>query len=126
MIVILVIVAGFFIIRAFSFKNEVLERQVDAYGGMNNKYSLLVKAFSSDPRSQISKVSRDEIVVFTPGDFGVSTTYRIKEAPNTTHVFWECDWQHLGKHEHKWVFPDTLSQQVMLGEIENFMKERFS
>ena len=123
---ILLIVVAFVIYKAFSFKEQVMQKQVDSYGGMQNKYSTLVKAFLSDTRSRIVQVLRDEITIRIEGDFGVSETYTIKEAPQTTHIFWECDWQHLGKHKNVWKFPDTMSQDIMLSEIQKFMSDRFN
>ncbi len=127
MIWILLIGVAIFVFKAFMFRDKVLTQQVDAHGGMQNKYSELIKGIlSGDERARIIRSSRDEIVIYVQGNYGVSTTFKIKEAPGTTHIFWECDWVQNGKHKNEFRFPDTLSQNVMLSEIQIYMQNKFS
>ena len=87
-----------FILRGFISRDQVFTQQVDSYGGMRKKYSTIINAIlQGDSIAQITNSTRDEIIIYCQGDYGLYTRFIIKEAPRTTHIFWECDSGPLGK-----------------------------
>lgn len=107
---------------AFKFKDEIIKKQVEPYGGMEKKYSRLIKAFLSEPRSRIIKSDRSTVIIHMNGDFGVSASFIIAEIPDKVQITWNTDLKMNGKYEKRWEFPHAHSQELIVSEIGNYMK----
>jgi hypothetical protein len=94
--------------------NENVEAGVTRYGGMRNKYSVIVNYFIHC-NSRITKETKDCIILSSPSmvltlDY---VGYNLEVEMNGTAPM-------IGNYSKKWIFPDGYPQEKMIQDIENY------
>lgn len=114
----LLIIAIFGVIIYFFLKDrdKMLENQVDNFGGMKEKYSLLVEWLTTDPKSNITKIKRDHIEISCIYPSSV-TQFLITENFKYVEIDWTSDLGSMGNHKLNWQFPNNINQEIMIEKI---------
>ena len=95
-----------------------MQKQVEGYGGMLNKYEFLIHHLTSYPNAIIQKVQKDKIQIYIDLSIIISTmNFYIKEGFQCVNIQWIGISKKLGKHKKSWKFPDTYSQEKMVQRI---------
>ena len=122
-IVFILVILAYLSFSGYKERNKLLEKQVDSFGGMANKYKYLIERLTAHPDAKVVKITRDHVHIRAVGN-ATATNYLITEMLNTVEIEWVGQMGYLGEHKKKWVFPDTYSQPLMVGEIENYMEKK--
>lgn len=95
-------------------KNHV-DTHINRYGGMKEKYKLLINYFESGGL-KITRVTGDSIELSTN-----SAVWYLDYVGNNLEVRMKSIVPVLGKVDKKWIFPDGYPQEKMIEEIDNHM-----
>ncbi|HRO86102.1 MAG TPA: hypothetical protein PK110_14860 [Niabella sp.] len=97
--------------------------QVDTYGGMQNKYKLLVENFMLWPDSKITLVTRERIEITSAGQGLTAERYIINEGDGVVEIMWQLKMAFGKESSKKWTFKHDSSQEKMLEVIANSLKD---
>lgn len=114
--IVVISIIGIIIYNFFKDRDKMLESQVDNFGGMNKKYSLLIEWLTSDPKAQITKNSRDHIEISCVYPSSI-TKFFITENFNTVEVEWVSNLGIMGNHKLDWKFPSNMNQEMIIEKI---------
>ncbi|MBN2828169.1 MAG: hypothetical protein JXQ26_09265 [Tissierellales bacterium] len=99
-----------------SHKKELTERTT-AEGGMQNKYSELIRGLlHDDPQSQIFKTTGTSIELGVKNVSG-SIKFKIRQDVNTVFVEYQLSTHNQSSRRLAWEFPDSLTQTEMINKI---------
>lgn len=116
MFITIVIIFGIIIFFFLKDRDKSLQNQVDANGGIHNKYHLLIGFLSNHPNAKITKITRDYIKIDCMMQT-TSATYEILQNFNEIEVFWNSNLGLMGQHKLKWSFNSTMPQEKMIAKI---------
>ena len=109
----------------FMDRNKMLSKQIDIYGGITNKYKILLEHLMKYPNAKIINQSRANIHVksvleASMIDFYIDETFQL--------VVIECraSIPFFGSFKKKWEFPHSLPQIIMISEIEKYFENVLS
>ena len=114
--IIILVIIGIVIFYFFKDRDKMLEKQVDDFGGMKNKYSLLIEWLTSDPNSHITKVTRDHVEISCIYPSSV-TVFLITENFNSVEIDYSANLGVIGKHELNWQFPNNMNQESIIEKV---------
>ena len=115
-----VLACGCIAYKFFQDRNQMLNQQVDIYGGIEKKYKFLVEKLLEEPNSKVVKVARDQIHITIEGN-STQTNFIITENFKKTEIFWVVKMAFLGTHKNKWTFNEDYPQYKMLSEIQDYV-----
>lgn len=104
-------------------RDKKLAAQVDTYGGMQNKYKLLVENFMLWPDSRITLVTRERIEITSAGQGLTSEKYIINEGDGVVEIMWQLKMPFGNDSSKKWTFKHDSPQEKMLEVIANSLKD---
>lgn len=119
-IVIILICLGIY----FLFNNDrkdMIEKQVNPYGGMLVKYNKLIEWLAYDPNAKITNVKSGSLDIVS---IGRTTTvqFSITETFGKVNIRWDADFGPiLGKHSNSWDFPHDYPQENMIEDIGQYL-----
>ena len=96
--------------------NEHIQTHVTNYGGMDEKYSVLIE-FLQGAGMHITKLGASSIELKNKAESANCVMYYIG-----THleILFITNMPLLGYQKKKWVFPDGYPQEKMIEEIDNY------
>jgi hypothetical protein len=113
-----------FIIYKISKENkEEVQTHVTNFGGMKEKYNILISYFTMLPSARITKLTRDNVTIATS-----SMTVYIDYVGGNTEVDLKMIMPVVGKIAKRWKFPNGYPQEKMIQDIENYLdweKDKF-
>jgi len=104
-------------------RDKKLASQVDTYGGMQNKYKLLVENFMLWPDSKITLVTRERIEITSAGQGLTAEKYVINEGDGVVEIMWQLKMAFGKESSKKWTFKHDSSQEKMLEVIANSLQD---
>lgn len=113
---IIIIIVIFVIYLATKDHNEVIKTNVTNYGGMKEKYKILVEYLTQHPSSKISQLTKDSIII-TSSTF----TSTIDYISNSTEINLEGLFPIIGRFSKRWKYPEGYPQEKIIEEIENYL-----
>ena len=114
--VIILLIVGVIIFFFLRDRDKMLAQQVDANGGMKQKYALLIEWLTSEPNAQIVKIKRDHIQISMKMQT-TETLFYITETFNGVEVEWNAKFGMMGNHEKKWKFSLNTTNEEMIEKI---------
>ena len=126
--IIIITIIGVIIYYFLKDRDKMLETQVDNFGGMNRKYSLLIEWLTSDSNAHITKITRDHIEISCIYPSSI-TKFLITENFNSSEIDWVANLGIMGKHRLNWKFQNSTTQEIMIEkiatDIENYENKIF-
>ena len=114
--IIVLVIIGIVIYFFLRDRDKMLENQVDNFGGMKNKYSLLIEWLTSDPKARVTKMTRDHIEISCIYPSSV-TKFLITENFSSVEVDWISNLGVMGNHKLNWSFPNNTNQEQIIEKI---------
>lgn len=112
------------ILAKYLYDKEVyFKREIDAYGGIKNRFPILINAMLEQPSTRIIKESRNHIIIQT-NFFKTSLVFIVTLYFNKVEVRWLANLGIMGKHNHKWMFPINYPEELMLQEINTYIEAK--
>lgn len=116
----LALIFGYLIYSFSRDRDRMLAVQVDRFGGMSEKYKLIITELTNDPNARVAKVTRDHIHIHYQGAIS-SADFFITETFNKVEISWVTNMGRLGQHKKKWEFHNNYPQEKILGEIQTYL-----
>ena len=114
---IIVIVVIFVIYLVTKDHNEVIKTNVTNYGGMKEKYKILVEYLTQHPSSRISQITKDSIIISSS-----TYTFTIDYMGNGTEINLTGFIPLIGRFSKRWKYPEGYPQEKVIEEIENYLE----
>ncbi|WP_133256599.1 hypothetical protein [Flavobacterium tibetense] len=114
--IIIITIIGVIIYYFLKDRDKMLETQVDNFGGMKRKYSLLIEWLTSDPKARITKTTRDHIEISCIYPSSI-TKFLITENFNFVEIDWISNLGVMGNHKLNWKFPNNTHQESIIEKI---------
>lgn len=108
-------IVGFIIYSINRDHKEHVKIHVSNFGGMMEKYDVLIAYLKSGGLS-VSKVTKSSVILSSR-----SMTWTLDYVGYNLEVRMNGFMPMLGKINHKWIFHDGYPQDKMIEEIENYM-----
>lgn len=117
----IIVILGIIIYFFLRDRDKMLQSQVDNFGGMERKYSLIIEWLTNNPNSRITKKTRDHIEI--TATYPSSTTkFLITQNFNSIKIDWLSNLGILGNHQLNWNFPDNTNQEIIIEKIATDLK----
>lgn len=113
--IIIIVVVGYVIYLVNKDHKEHVQTHVSNYGGMLEKYSILIKYLQSGGL-RIQKVSTDSVILSSN-----SMNWTLDYVGNNLEIRMKGYMPLYGNINKKWIFQDGYPQEKMVEEIENYM-----
>ena len=121
--IILIVIIGYLIYSLFSSK-EKIKQQVDAQGGMEEKYSILISYLLGDIGARITHLTRDNIQIEARTQGSISH-FSILQSFDKILITWQAKTP-LGEFKENWQFPDNFNQHQMILKISSDIEFKFN
>lgn len=108
-------IVGFVIYSITKDHKEHIKTHVSNFGGMLEKYALIINYLKSGGLS-VQKVTKSSVILSSR-----SMTWTLDYVGYNLEVQMNGFMPMLGKISHKWIFRDGYPQDKMIEEIENYM-----
>jgi|SRR5690554_2178 len=124
MVIVIVLVVGYFVITFLLDKKEEVSK-VKNQGGVRIKYSLMIRYFIGlNNKAKVTKESPTSITIMTKTD-NIVQFYTIAHGFSDFTVFWEMQNPAVGTHNLHWKFPEDADQALAVlkinDEIESYV-----
>jgi hypothetical protein len=113
---IIITIIGFIIYSFTKDHNEIVKTNVTNYGGMKEKYKILVEYLTQHPSSRISQITKDSIIISSS-----TYTFTIDYMGNGTEINLKGFFPIIGKYSKRWKYPERYPQEKIIEEIENYL-----
>jgi len=111
-----IVIIGVIIFYFLKDRDKMLEQKVDNFGGMKQKYSVLINWLTNHPQAKITKINRDFIQVSLVLQT-TATYWNITENFKGVDIEWDSRFGAMGNHKLKWNFDQSTSQEAMVEKI---------
>ena len=111
-----IVIVGFIIYNLVKDRNEDVKAHVTNYGGMQEKYGILIEYFMQHPSSRITRLTSDHVAISSS-----AMTVWIDYVGGKLEISLKSTMPILGNISKKWKYPSSYSQELMIQEIENFL-----
>jgi hypothetical protein len=118
-IIVLIIIFFIFIFRK-DYKDNV-QTNITNFGGMKNKYNILIDYLTAYPSSKITKLTQDSLVISGP-----NMTFYLDYIGINVEIELKAFMPLVGKFSKKWKYPDDFPQDKIIQEIENYISWELS
>lgn len=113
---IVIAIVGFIIYNLVKDRNEDVKAHVTNYGGMQEKYGILLEYFMQHPSSRITRLTSDNVTISSSG-----MMVWIDYVGGNVEISLKSTMPILGNISKKWKYPSSYSQELMIQEIENYL-----
>jgi hypothetical protein len=125
---IIIIVVLVLIIYKFMSDYKKQEAEIALEGGMEKKYSVLIKILlSSDDRCKIYQVTKSSVTLGLSLKNVGTTIFILQQSFSKISIQWSVDVPGFGKHKLEWTFPEFDDQEliasIIFEEISNYQKK---
>lgn len=106
------------VIYKLTYSNKIVKR-VNEYGGMQNKYSTLLSHILSGHKDSKIYVETRTYIRAGVSNYGGNTMFHIQQSTNNSVIIhYDVSGNPVVDPIHlKWVFPDTMNQDVMFARM---------
>jgi hypothetical protein len=120
--IILIAIIGY-LLYSFISSKEKIKQQVDAQGGMKEKYFVLINYLLGDVGARIIHLTRDNVQIQAKTR-GFVSHFSILQSFDKVLITWQAITP-FGEFKDRWQFPQTLDQHQMVKKISADIEFKF-